>query len=77
MLTALCSTVVHEDSTMDVSVLEAFPLDQIDPNRAKAGVDSFTKKLAAARNEMEAAKAQIGLEVHEAMVYALEHAKSG
>jgi hypothetical protein len=62
---------VHANSTVDLSVLEAVPVDQLDPVRVKSGLDSFLKKAASAPNEVEAAKAQIGVEVHEAMTFAL------
>jgi F-type H+-transporting ATPase subunit delta len=67
---------VHANSTVDLSVLEAVPVDQLDPVRVKAGLDLFTKKASSAPNEQEAAKAQIGVEVHEAMTYALTFAQA-
>ena len=63
---------VHDDSTCDLSVVEAVPIDHIDPQRARNGVDSYAKQLASATDELSQVKAQIGLEVHEAMVYAIE-----
>ena len=66
---------VHENSTVDLSVLEAVPVDQIDPNLAKAGADTFQKQLSSAKDDLEIAKAQIGLETSEAMLYAIETAK--
>jgi len=64
---------VHDDSTCDLSVVEAVPIEHIDPNRARQGVETYTKMLATATDEMTSAKAQIGLEVHEAMVFALSN----
>jgi F-type H+-transporting ATPase subunit delta len=63
---------VHDDSTCDLSCVEAVPIEHIDPVRARNGVDTYSKLLAAAPDELSSAKAQIGLEVHEAMVYALD-----
>lgn len=63
---------VHDDSTCDLSCVEAVPIEHIDPVRARNGVDTYTKLLASASDELSSAKAQIGLEVHEAMVFALD-----
>jgi F-type H+-transporting ATPase subunit delta len=63
---------VHDNSTVDLSVVEAVPLEHIDPARARAGVETFAKQVASATDELSIVKAQIGLEVHEAMVYALD-----
>jgi len=62
---------VHDDSTCDLSCIEAVPVEQIDPNRAKQGIDTYQKMLATAADEATSVKAQIGLEVHEAMLYAI------
>jgi F0F1-type ATP synthase epsilon subunit len=67
---------VHSNSSVDISVLEAVNVDQLDPVRVKNGLDSFAKKAAGGGSESEVTKAQIGLEVHEAMNYALSHAQS-
>lgn len=67
---------MHSNSSVDISVLEAVNVDQLDPVRVKNGLDSFAKKAAGAGSESEVTKAQIGLEVHEAMNYALSHAQS-
>jgi F0F1-type ATP synthase epsilon subunit len=61
---------VHDDSTCDLSCIEAVPVEQIDPNRARQGIDTYQKMLATAGDEATSVKAQIGLEVHEAMVCA-------
>merc|ERR1711862_97697 len=66
---------VHENSTVDLSVLECFPLEQLDPQRVRNNIDSFTKQMASAQDEAAKVKAQIGLEVSEAAQYALENAK--
>ncbi len=66
---------VHSNSVVDLSVLEAVSVDQLDPVRVKNGLDSFQKKAAAGGSETETAKALIGVEVHEAMTYALTHAQ--
>ena len=64
---------VHGDSTCDVTAVECVPVDDLDPALVKAGLDTYSKAAAAAaEGSAEAAKAQIGVEVHEAMAYALE-----
>jgi len=62
---------VQKDSTCSVNAIEAFSLDELDPEAAKEGYRRFTADLAKAPNDLERAKALIGLEVHQAMCSAL------
>lgn len=62
---------VQDDSTVSVNVIEAFPLEQLDPELAKEGYKKFTSEYSAATTEEAKAYAQIGIEVHSAMCHAL------
>jgi F-type H+-transporting ATPase subunit delta len=61
---------VHQDSTADVCAVEAVPLDDLDPEAVKAGLQEYTTKLASVQakgDDYEIAAAQIGVEVYSAM----------
>jgi F-type H+-transporting ATPase subunit delta len=63
----------HLNSTTDIACVEAVPLEEIDADRARAGLKEFQDAFdRAAADSLEAAEAQIGLDVHSAMVTALE-----
>lgn len=65
---------VHEDSTADVCAVEAVPLDDLDPEAVKAGLQEYTAKLASVQakgDDYETAAAQVGVEVYSAMNSAL------
>ena len=50
---------------------KAYPLSELDINAARSGLDQYTAKLSSS-NEAEKAEAEIGVEVHTAMIKALE-----
>jgi F-type H+-transporting ATPase subunit delta len=61
---------VHNDSTADVVAVEAFKLDELDPDAVRAGLQEYTAKLASLQgkaDDYEIAAAQIGVEVYSAM----------
>eukprot|EP00013_Stygamoeba_regulata_P021723 CAMPEP_0177651768 /NCGR_PEP_ID=MMETSP0447-20121125/12736_1 /TAXON_ID=0 /ORGANISM="Stygamoeba regulata, Strain BSH-02190019" /LENGTH=160 /DNA_ID=CAMNT_0019154895 /DNA_START=39 /DNA_END=521 /DNA_ORIENTATION=- len=62
---------VHPDSSCDISVAEYCALDDIDPAAAKAGLEQYQQKFNSATDPQAKAIAEIGMEVHEAMVHAL------
>lgn len=65
---------VHEDSTADVCAVEAVPVDDLDPEAVRAGLQEYTTKLATVQakgDDYEIAAAQIGVEVYSAMNSAL------
>jgi F-type H+-transporting ATPase subunit delta len=65
---------VHEDSTADVCAVEAVPIDDLDPEAVRAGLQEYTTKLATVQakgDDYEIAAAQIGVEVYSAMNSAL------
>ncbi|ELR18093.1 ATP synthase, Delta/Epsilon chain, betasandwich domain containing protein [Acanthamoeba castellanii str. Neff] len=63
---------VYPDSHCNVNVVEAFPLDQLDPEKAKKGLEDFTKELASASDAEAKTVATIGVEVYKAMCSALK-----
>lgn len=62
---------VYPDSQCNVNVIEAFPLDQLDLEKAKKGLEDSTRELASATDAEAKAVAKIGIEVYRAMCYAL------
>lgn len=62
---------VHANSVTDIVCIEAVPLDRLDPDEVRKGVQEYTQKVASAKDDLEKAEAQIGLEVHSALQAAL------
>uniref|UniRef100_A0A2N9H070 ATP synthase subunit delta', mitochondrial n=1 Tax=Fagus sylvatica TaxID=28930 RepID=A0A2N9H070_FAGSY len=62
---------IHANSYADVIAVEAVPIDQIDPNLVQKGLAEFTQKLSSASTDLEKAEAQIGVELHSALNFAL------
>ncbi len=62
---------VNPDSTIDIVAEEAATLDQLDAQAAKAGLDQFVGEFSRASNDLERAKAEIGIDVYRAMTIAL------
>jgi len=62
---------VHANSVTDIVAIEAIPLDKLDPDEVRKGVQEYTQKVASAKDDLEKAEAQIGLEVHSALQSAL------
>jgi F-type H+-transporting ATPase subunit delta len=60
------------ENKLSVSSPEAFPLEQLDINAARQGLDSWTLKLGSATSEDEKTKASIAVEVHQAIINAIE-----
>jgi len=67
--------VVREDATASVTAAEAVEVTELDPAAVQAGISKFTSEIAAAKDDEEKTNAEIGLEVHQAMEYALTFAK--
>lgn len=63
---------VHADSTADICAIEAVPVEQLDPEAVKKGLADFTAKFAGAKDDFEKAQAQIGIDVCNAMVAAVD-----
>ena len=63
---------MHPDSTVDVAAVEAVPLDDIDPKLVEQQLSDARAALAsAAADSVEAAEAQVAVEVNTAMASAL------
>mmetsp|Transcript_22567 Transcript_22567/g.45313 ORF Transcript_22567/g.45313 Transcript_22567/m.45313 type:complete len:160 (-) Transcript_22567:241-720(-) len=63
--------VVREDATASVTAAEAVEVSELDPAAVKAGITTFTNEIANAKTDEEKTNAEIGLEVHQAMDYAI------
>ena len=64
--------VTKENNETQVLATECVKLDQLDPERVRAGLSEYRAAMdSAAPDSLDRAKAQISVEVHEAMVAAL------
>merc|ERR1712226_1647113 len=63
---------IHPSNVADIAAVEAFPVDELDPEAVKSGVEEWTAKLASATEESEKQHAEVALDVHKAMEQALE-----
>lgn len=63
---------VHPDSVLDLSVVEAVKLQDLDPDAVLRGLQEYTRAVEAApEDSLEQAHAQIGLDTYSAMAAAL------
>ncbi|CAM6047902.1 unnamed protein product [Sphagnum compactum] len=62
---------VHANSVTDIVAIEAVPLDRFDPDEVRKGVQEYAQKMTSAKDDLEKAEAQIGVEVHSALQSAL------
>ncbi|KAF9623748.1 hypothetical protein IFM89_005255 [Coptis chinensis] len=62
---------IHANSFADIVAVEAVPLDQIDASQVQKGLAEFNQKLSSASTDLEKAEAQIGVDVHSALNFAL------
>merc|ERR1711871_1700476 len=62
---------VHADSTCDIAAVEAVPLEHLDETAAREGLKKYQADVNAATDDVERAYANIGVDVHEAMIDAL------
>lgn len=58
---------VHSSSVADIIVIEAVPIEQVDPASVRERLVEFTQKLNTASNDVEIAEAQIGLDLLNAL----------
>ncbi|XP_078524514.1 ATP synthase F(1) complex subunit delta, mitochondrial [Lissotriton helveticus] len=63
---------VNQDSSVQLLAEEAYPLDKLDINAAKANLEKAQSELSSASDEVAKAEAQINLEATQAIVKALE-----
>ena len=66
------SVTVNSDSSVQILAEEAFPLEELDLQTARQGLEASQQQLASASNEQSKAEAQIGLDLYEVLVKALE-----
>ena len=62
---------VTSDSVLNVSVLEAVSIDDLDPEAVKTGRAQYTAANASATEDLAKEEAMIGVEVYQAMSYAI------
>ena len=65
---------MNSDSVLNVTVLEAVPLEDIDPDAVKTGLAQYSAAYAAATEDYAKSEAEIGVEVYQAMSYAISEA---
>lgn len=63
--------IVHANSVADVVAIEAVPMDRFDNEEIKRGYAEYTQKMNSAKNDLEKAEAQVGVEVCAALMAAL------
>ena len=63
---------VHADSTADICAIEAVPVEQLDGDAVRKGLAEHQAKFTNAKDDFEKANAQIGIDVCNAMVAALD-----
>lgn len=56
---------------LNVTVLEAVTIDELDPEAVKVGLAQYSAAYAAATEDYAKSEAEIGVEVYQAMSYAI------
>jgi len=62
---------IHANFVVDIIAIKAIPIDRIDPSLVQKGLTNFNQKLSSITTELEKVEAQIGVEVHSALNFAL------
>ena len=62
---------VNSESKLNVTVLEAVSIDDLDPEAVKTGLAQYTAAYASATEDLPKEEAMIGVEVYQAMSYAI------
>lgn len=65
------TTAVNSDSVLNVTVLEACALDELDAEAVKVGLAQYSAAYASATDDYAKSEAEIGVEVYQAMSYAI------
>lgn len=65
------SRAVNAESKLNVTVLEACSIDDLDPEAVKTGLAQYTAAAAAAADDLAKEEAMIGVSVYQAMSYAI------
>eukprot|EP00699_Malawimonas_sp_californiana_P001368 EC715423.1.p1 GENE.EC715423.1~~EC715423.1.p1 ORF type:complete len:165 (+),score=16.52 EC715423.1:52-495(+) len=63
--------IMGKANDLTINALEAVPLDVIDKEAARKGLDEYTAKVASAASDADRARAQVGVDVHRALVAAV------
>eukprot|EP00052_Salpingoeca_macrocollata_P034390 m.11340 g.11340 ORF g.11340 m.11340 type:complete len:164 (-) comp6392_c0_seq1:31-522(-) len=63
---------VNQDSSVQIVAEEACPVDHLDLAAARSGLEKYTAQASSAASDADKALAEVGVEVHTAMVRALE-----
>jgi F-type H+-transporting ATPase subunit delta len=62
---------VNSDSVLNLTALEAVTIDELDPEAVKLGLAQYSAAYAAATEDYAKSEAEIGVEVYQAMSYAI------
>jgi len=62
---------VTDESKLSVTVLEAVGIDELDPEAVKTGLAQYSAAYASATDDLAKSEAEIGVEVYQAMSYAI------
>jgi F-type H+-transporting ATPase subunit delta len=61
-----------DESKLNVTVLEAVSIDDLDPEAVKTGLAQYTAAYASATEDLAKTEAEIGVSVYQAMSYAID-----
>jgi F-type H+-transporting ATPase subunit delta len=62
--------IISPKNELTINAIEAVPVENIDKDVARKGLDDFSNKVASATNDADRARAQIGVDVHRALASA-------
>eukprot|EP01087_Luapelamoeba_hula_P016480 TRINITY_DN506_c0_g1_i1.p1 TRINITY_DN506_c0_g1~~TRINITY_DN506_c0_g1_i1.p1 ORF type:complete len:210 (-),score=51.36 TRINITY_DN506_c0_g1_i1:100-729(-) len=65
---------ITPDSVCNITAAEVVPVEQLSPEAAKEGLETFTKKISEASSKEVKAAAEIAVQTYRAMLFAIEHA---
>jgi len=63
---------INADSSVQILAEEAVPVERLDLQAARQGLEKCQQQLGSASTDVDRAEANIGIELYEAMVKALE-----
>lgn len=63
--------VMGKANDLTINAVEALPLESLDKDAARKGLDEYTAKVSSATSDVDRARAEVGVTVHRAMVAAL------
>lgn len=62
---------MNSESVLNISVLEAVTIDELDPEAVKTGLAQYSAAYASATDDLAKSEAEIGVECYQAMSYAI------